>query len=205
MKRRASHKIDTLDAKHRQLLVALFCAAFEEYPLFRILFDESGDDYDRHLRDLMQFWVDIYIGNQLGLHGCFRKDKLAGAALVSPPGGGVYPNTLENLIERVVQQLGVDTFSKLEEFERRTEAALPTDTHHFLGILASDPQFQRQGVGRTLIEHVKRVARKSGGSSGICLTTEAVENVKYYELQGFRTISHVDVFGLQSWGMCWEA
>ncbi|NND71408.1 MAG: GNAT family N-acetyltransferase [Rhodothermales bacterium] len=196
-----STKMVELEHQHRDRLITLFTSAFSQYPLFEILLAHSEDRSGTEIRDIITFWVDIYLSNGYQLIGCIIDNMLIAGAMITPPDAEFDTKGIEELSKRLIDQIGQDMFVRLEDFENATESGLPLKTHHNLGILAVDPEFQRRGIGRLLIEHVSTEAALHATSSGVCLTTEALENVGYYQSLGFTTITQVTVHGIESWGM----
>lgn len=54
------------------------------------------------------------------------------------------------------------------------------------------PDFQRQGIGRRLFDHVESLARELGAASLALDTAENASHlIRWYESLGFRTVQHV--------------
>ena len=81
------------------------------------------------------------------------------------------------------------------------EANTPEEPHWYLNLLATHPDWQRQGLGARLIDHVGRTAAEEG--LPLYLETETVANVAYYSHLGFvvRTEWDLPLDGPHMWGM----
>jgi ribosomal protein S18 acetylase RimI-like enzyme len=80
----------------------------------------------------------------------------------------------------------------------------PTEPHCYLNMLATHPDWQRQGLGAALMEVVFAIADEAG--LPCYLETETVENVAYYRRYGFEVRSEWDLSaggepGPHMWGM----
>ena len=77
----------------------------------------------------------------------------------------------------------------------------PPEPHWYLNLLATHPDWQRQGLGAMLIAPIGEVCRHDG--LPLYLETETVANVAYYSHLGFRVDSEWDVplDGPHLWGM----
>ena len=77
----------------------------------------------------------------------------------------------------------------------------PDEPHWYLNLLATHPDWQRQGLGARLIEHVAQTAADDG--LPLYLETETLANVAYYSHLGFvvRTEWDLPLDGPHMWGM----
>jgi GNAT superfamily N-acetyltransferase len=77
----------------------------------------------------------------------------------------------------------------------------PAEPHWYLNVLATHPDWQRQGLGAAIIAPTAELCRQTG--IPLYLETESVENVGYYSHVGFRVRSEWDVplDGPHMWGM----
>ena len=80
------------------------------------------------------------------------------------------------------------------------EANTPPEPHWYLQLLATHPDWQRQGLGAELM--AVTFARAEAEGLPCYLETESVENVGYYRHHGFEVRSEWDVpTGPHMWGM----
>ena len=77
----------------------------------------------------------------------------------------------------------------------------PPEPHWYLNLLATHPDWQRQGLGASIIAPVREMCRRDG--LDLYLETETVGNVAYYNHLGFVVRSEWDVplNGPHMWGM----
>jgi ribosomal protein S18 acetylase RimI-like enzyme len=77
----------------------------------------------------------------------------------------------------------------------------PQEPHWYLNVLATHPDWQRQGLGAAVIEPIGEVCRHDG--LPMYLETQTVANVAYYSHLGFEVRSEWDVplDGPHLWGM----
>lgn len=93
---------------------------------------------------------------------------------------------------------------RLERFEAIGSAFAehtPSERHWYLNMLATHPDWQRQGLGAALMGVVFERAREAG--LPCYLETESLENVAYYRHHGFDVRSEWDLphDGPHMWGM----
>ena len=142
------------------------------------------------LRDAFDGW--------LGLDEVWCTDDSAGVAVWIPPGrpdidfrsppDGPLPPEVEALLGRFAI-IG----TVLEEHT-------PPEPHWYLQLLATHPDWQRQGIGAALMGSMFERAAAEG--LPCYLETETIENVAYYRHHGFEVRSEWDVpTGPHMWGM----
>jgi ribosomal protein S18 acetylase RimI-like enzyme len=92
----------------------------------------------------------------------------------------------------------------LEKFMALREALAtntPEEHHWYLQMVGTHPDWQRRGIGSTMISEGLSWAVRDGLS--VYLETETIENVAYYRHLGFEVRSEWDVAagGPHMWGM----
>jgi GNAT superfamily N-acetyltransferase len=97
-------------------------------------------------------------------------------------------------------QLTLDRFAQWGEL---IDPLLPPQPYWYLGILATHPDWQRQGLGRAVLEPVRE--RADGEGLPIYLETATEEDVAFYGGLGFGVRHTLDVpDGPRTWGMWCE-
>ena len=83
-------------------------------------------------------------------------------------------------------------------------AHIPADEHWYLNVLATHPDWQRQGYGAAIIAPVAEICRRDG--LPLYLETQTAANVAYYRHLGFEVRSEFDLplDGPHMWGMLKE-
>ena len=91
--------------------------------------------------------------------------------------------------------------ARFEAISATLGAHQPEEPHWYLNVLATHPDWQRQGLGAAIIEPIGAVCHRE--RLPLYLETESLENVAYYAHLGFRVRSEWDVplDGPHMWGM----
>lgn len=175
--------------------VALALArSFADDPFTRWLF---GEEAVEPLRRTFEAQLRVlYVDKGLG----FTTDDCAGAALWSPL-DRYKPTIVESLRLAPVHLriLGPRRARKALAGFNEIESHHPNEPHRYLAILGVDPDRQRSGVGRALLEH--GVAETP--DRPIYLDTSKEDNVPYYRSHGFEVNCQFDIphGGPHMWGM----
>jgi ribosomal protein S18 acetylase RimI-like enzyme len=121
--------------------------------------------------------------------GAYEDSVLRGIAVWLPPGVAVRgavrpPLTALPRVVRAVRQPGAMRF--VRERQKGLKQAQATPGWH-LAFLATDPDFQRRGIGRRLMEHV--LVRADTDGTRVWLETSDPVNVPLYEKFGFLPVA----------------
>lgn len=170
--------------------------AFHDDPVMRWLFPDDDQYFAEGgevLRGPMTSWVS------LGEVWC--TDDVAALAAWIPPGRPEATATPEPPVAdpdpELIERLGLLNHVVVEH--------TPPDDHWYLQMLATHPDWQRQGLGAQLMHHMFERADTDG--LPCYLETETEENVVYYRRHGFEVRSEWDVPawndapGPHMWGM----
>lgn len=119
-----------------------------------------------------------------------------GVALWFPP--DAKPPSQSDLVETGIAAvpglLGPDAWQRLkailDHIDELHRSAMP-DPHWYLTVLGVDPEWQRQGIGETLMRPVFKAAYRDGLGCYLEAPTEA--NARYYERRGFAVIGETDI------------
>jgi len=168
------------------------CRAFADDPVMRWLFPDD-DEYEK---DHQQMFGGI-IRRWLATDSLYCTDDVTAMAGWVPPGR---PEFAADDSEPVSEhpEWRRNRFAAIGE---AMEANTPAEPHWYLNMLATHPDWQRQGLGAALMQTVFEIA----GDQGLpCyLETETLENVAYYRHHGFEVQSewHLADGGPHMWGM----
>ncbi len=168
--------------------------AFADDPVMRWLVPDDDEYEAQHqvmFGNIARRWLET--------DSLWCTDDVAAMAGWVPPGRPeVEP---EGLVEMVHPDWRVARFSALREV---MGANTPTEAHWYLNMLATHPDWQRQGLGAALMGAGFELADDEG--LPCYLETETAANVAYYRHHGFEVRSEWDVRtddsdGPHMWGM----
>lgn len=119
--------------------------------------------------------------------------KIAGIATWVAPGGYPYPAR-----QQVGQLLGtIHAFVPRPQimpvgmrYIRAIEKAHPKEPMWYLAVLATDPEYQRSGVGTALVEPI--LERCDAEGIDAYLETQKEDNLAYYRRFGFEVVNRLD-------------
>jgi GNAT superfamily N-acetyltransferase len=154
------------------------------------------DEYERiapkfagALFDLRVFSGDVWVS-----------DDLASVAMWDRPSGGEdRPQRAERVWAHYRAIAGEQPYERLLAYNDALAAATPGDRYWYLGVLATHPTRQGEGLATAVLEPVLGEADR--GSIACCLETATEANRRFYERRGF--IEPTDFLLPTGQRMCW--
>ncbi|KAI0261086.1 hypothetical protein BC834DRAFT_495270 [Gloeopeniophorella convolvens] len=179
---------DSLTEREKEEITDIFADSFKNDVFFRIASDGKPDIYRRMHHSA---WLAAIRGGQL--YVATYDEVLAGGAAWFPPrtaflatpeqGEGGFKELLAELDE-AQRKWFLEYF--LPKYDAQCTEALGEGTKlasWHLQVLGVRERFQRHGIGRALIEHIRPLAQADGVP--LCLETQDSNNVPYYQARGF--------------------
>lgn len=181
-------------------IVDVYCDAFRDYPVMRFVLSDDGS-YAERLPVLIHLFVAARAIREEPLLGIVRNDRLVAAATVSFPTDQAGPTELEAVREATWRELGAEARARYEACGEVWKTFAMPERHTHLNMIGVRRSAQGQGHARRLLDHVHGMSERSPGSEGVTLTTEARENVAFYQRAGYEIIGHARVStDLETWG-----
>lgn len=182
--------------------VDVLCSAFRDYPVMRHVIRTEGEEYNRHLQDLIRFFVTARRLRDEPILGIEKGQRLAGVALASDPFGPPSPPALAEARERCWSSLGEEARARYEAFGEACSQLLADVPRLHLNMVGITPAEHGRGLGGRLIDAAVRLADNHPAAEGVSLTTEDPDNLPLYRHLGFRETGHHRVAdGLETWAM----
>lgn len=177
------------EASDLSAICTTFARSFWDDPVMRWLFPD--DDSFRDGTVMVDFFRRL-----LAYERSFVTNDVVAFSLWIPPGRpevNVEPTSTHMPPEELLK--------KFIALRSALEANTPSEDHWYLQMVGTHPDWQRRGIGASLICQGIEWAKKDG--LGVYLETETVENVAYYRHLGFDVRTEWDVAegGPHMWGM----
>jgi GNAT superfamily N-acetyltransferase len=161
----------------RSVVAATVAAAFADDPAWAFILDE---DYGRLAVHFAAALFDVRAGWQ----NVWVTDDLAAVAMWDPPGKSDGARAYrETIWARYRAIAGEDALRRLASYNDAVAAASPPEPYWYLGVLATHPERQREGLATAVLAPVLAEADRLG--IPCCLETSTAANRRFYEHRGF--------------------
>src|ERR1700689_574435 len=152
-------------------------AAFADDPGWAFIF---AGDYERLAAHFVMALFDVRVAS----HNVWVSDDLAAVAMWDSPGkSDGAPAHAESVWTRYRTIAGEDACRRLASYNDAVGAVSPAQPYWYLGVLATHPQRQREGLATALLEPILDEADRH--AIACCLETSTSENRRFYERRGF--------------------
>lgn len=167
----------------RSGVVATVAAAFAEDPGWAFIL---GEEYERLAAHFVAALFDARVASQ----NVWVTDDLAAVAMWDSPGkGDDAPVSTESVWTRYRAIAGEDAFERLAGYHDAVAAITPTEPYWYLGVLATHPQRQREGLATAVLTPILDEADRLG--IACCLETSTADNRRFYERRGFTQATEI--------------
>ena len=178
--------------------------AFVTYPITHYMF-EGLDDGPERFRVMFEYLVEARIVRNWPVCVARVEGEIAGVAVISEPGEEYSTPELDLLWDNACSVMGEQAMERFMRYADVCDDTVPSWPHHYLGILGVRPDYQGRGIGAALVEATKREAMRHPDSEGVCLNTEAEQNLAFYERCGLEILASCPVDSIRTWSMVWRS
>jgi GNAT superfamily N-acetyltransferase len=164
-------------------VAATVAAAFADDPGWGFIF---GHEYERLAARFVAALFDVRVGSQ----NVWVTDDLAAVAMWDSPGKSDRASRYaESVWARYRAIAGEAAFARLATYNDAVAEVSPAELHWCLGVLATHPQRQREGLATAVLAPILDEADRHG--IACCLETSTTENRRFYERRGFTQATEV--------------
>jgi GNAT superfamily N-acetyltransferase len=168
-------------------VVATVAAAFAQDPGWAFIL---GEEYER----LAPHFVAAMFDMRSACQNVWVTDDLAAVAMWDSPGkSDTAPGRAQSALARYHAIAGEDASERLALYHAAVAAVSPAELHWYLGVLATHPQRQREGLATALLAPIVNEADQLG--LACCLETSTADNRRFYERRGFTQAAQIIVPG----------
>lgn len=150
------------------------------------------DGFEDRLRKFFHVSNKFHLSEHQLMLGLIVQDQLVGVAAITNP---LYCKSLLKKIVFLIQLLWVIDFSTAYRYLRYSNLVnkfLPKGDFLYINRIAVEPDFQRLGYGKILLQEIHQRSDKDQKSMGVALETANPDNVKYYGQLGYQAVYQID-------------
>lgn len=188
-----------LGPEQRPEAADLLTRALASYPTMRWICDADRRGFEERLRAIYRVSLAMQHREGQPSLGLLDGGRLVAVAVVHDPGRRLTARSaLAGLVGSVLSPAR-STLARGHRYETAIARERPRDPHHFLSVIGVEPERQRQGHGRVLMDALHARAARDPGSAGVCLDTCDPRNRRYYESFGYGLHARCTTGPLEQW------
>jgi len=200
-------QVQTLPAEQLKTAAALIADSFRQEGFTRNTLNLSTPARQKRFADVGALRLSLGQASGQQLLAATKGETLAGVAIVKPPMVKAVPwyKLAGAIVRRAPRLLGMIGDVRWRQGLRikaamKPPATLPT-SYYTLDILGVAPDFQGQGVGRRLLEHIHVHCDQDEQAAGIYLYTGDEKNTHIYRRFGYEVVEVTQGGPLTIWHM----
>ncbi len=167
----------------RSVVAATVAAAFADDPGWAFIL---GEEYWRLAPHFVATLFDLRVASQ----NVWVTDDVAAVAMWDSPGeSDGAPEDPESVWARYRVIAGEEAFERLTHYNHAVAAASPAELYWYLGVLATHPDRQREGLATAVLAPILDEADRS--NIACCLETSTAANRRFYERRGFTQATEI--------------
>jgi len=175
----------TAKIEDKSLVVDILTASFDQNVSVNYVVKQDGQRKER-IRRLMEYCFDSCFQNGTVY---LSKDRNACALILFPEQEKVSLKSVMNDLRLAFSCIGPERLPKILSRESKVKSNYPKRSIFYLRFIGVHPDFQRKGIGSSLIADIINEARMM--SKPIYLETSMAENVKFYKSMGFELFNEL--------------
>jgi GNAT superfamily N-acetyltransferase len=171
----------------RSAVAATVALAFADDPAWAFIF---GEDYGRLAVHFAAALFDVRVRSQ----NVWVSDDLAAVAMWDPPGVSDGARGYgESVWARYRAIAGEEALRRLASYNDAVSAVTSPEPYWYLGVLATHPERQREGLATAVLRPILSEADRLG--IACCLETSTAANRRFYERRGFTWATPISLPG----------
>lgn len=195
----AAPPVARLGPAHCEAAAAVLTRALAPYPTMRWVCGAGAPGFEDRLRAVYDLALAMQRWEAQPTLGILEHGRPVAVAIVHDPGRRLtLRSALGGLVGGVLSPAR-STMARGHAYETAVGRVRPRDPHHFLSVIGVEPERQRRGYGRVLMDAIHARADRDPGSSGVCLDTCDPDNRRYYERFGYEVLRRCPTGPLEQW------
>lgn len=194
-------RIEYLTPNRKKEASELLASAFYDYKTIQNFINDKTSGYEIKLMYLIEYLCEVtFLYNDLVL-AVIDNDEVVAAALVQMPVQKCIPEQITDMDVLLQDKIGTKAFRKFYNYEEMTNKYKPDCLHYYIDTIGVKPNRQGKGYGRYLLEEISELVKEDNTCDTICLFTETIENVLFYNHLGYRIYAEADFDSQHTWCM----
>ncbi|TCS42534.1 GNAT family N-acetyltransferase [Reinekea marinisedimentorum] len=192
-------EIVRIDERYSRQARSLLFHSYIEEPTYRYLFDADQPGYKQRIRATLRELIRLHMDRGELMFGAIHKseERLLGVAFCSDL--ELKTDISGQLLWRLKMILtaGLEGTKRFLRYFAEVQRSLPAKNHRMVSLIGVHPDFQKQGIGKMLLEAIHQVADQDQNSIGLFIDTGNNRYLEFYQSLDYRVFTELQLDQLQ--------
>jgi GNAT superfamily N-acetyltransferase len=188
-------EVMALDESSSRQARSLLYHSYRDEPTFKYLLDSSRPGYKQRIRATVRELIRLHFERGETVLGVIHKKDLRvlGVAFVS--NAELKMDISRQFLWRLKMTLtaGFEGTRRYIQYYNDVQNSLPNKAHRNVSLIGIHPDFQKQGLGRMLMETVHEQVSGDSQSIGVFLDTGNTRYLSFYESLGYERFADINL------------
>lgn len=188
-----------LDERFSRQARSLLFHSYRDEPTFKYLFDSDRAGYNQRIRATIRELIRLHMDQNELIFGVIHKkeERLLGIAFCSDLQLKV--DLTRQFFWRIKMMLtaGPKATKRFVAFFNDVQQCLPVKNHRMVSLIGIHPDFQKQGLGKKLLETIHSVADQDKNSIGLFLDTGNNSYLNFYKSLNYEVYTELALEQMQ--------
>lgn len=188
-----------LDQRFSRQARSLLYHSYKDEPTFRYLLNDQRPGYTQRIRATIRELIKLQFDRGEFVLGVMhkREERLLGVAFFSDL------ELKREITHQVLWRLkmiltaGFEGTRRFVQYFNDVQSSLPAKNHRMVSLIGIHPDFQKQGLGKLLLENIHALTDKDENSIGLFLDTGNNRYLSFYKSLGYDVFTELPLGDLK--------
>ena len=190
-----------IDERFSRQARSLLYHSYKDEPTFQYLLDSHRPGYKQRIRATIRELIKLHLDRGGFVYGVMHKnqERLLGIAFFSDL--ELKMDISKQLLWRMKMVLtaGFEGTRRFVQYFNDVQESLPAKNHRMVSLIGIHPDFQKQGLGKLLLEKIHDLTDKDKNSIGLFLDTGNNRYLDFYKSLNYETFTELPLGPLQEY------
>ena len=182
-----------LDERFNRQARSLLYHSYKDEPTFKYLLDAHRPGYKQRIRATIRELIRLHMDRGEFIFGVVHKadDRLLGVAFFSDL--QLKMDISKQLFWRLKMILtaGFESTRRFVDYFNDVQESLPSKNHRMVSLIGIHPDFQKQGLGKLLLESIHAITDQDENSIGLFLDTGNNRYLDFYQSLSYEVFTEL--------------
>lgn len=190
-----------IDERFSRQARSLLFHSYKDEPIYKYLFESDRPGYKQRIRATLRELIRLHLDRNELVFGVIHKteERLLGVAFCSDL--ELKTDINKQFLWRLKMTLtaGLEGTKRFVKYFSDVQQSLPAKNHRMVGLIGVHPDFQKQGLGKLLLEAIHEIADKDKNSIGLFVDTGNNRYLEFYKELKYEIYTELPVEHIQEY------